>query len=140
MDVPFYIPDRYYLFWLKEDDMPIKVFDNLNNRPEYIGEAQNTESITEQAGYVPPNVMIENMINAGKRLNEARGIFDYEKEDVSPEDYDIDPTRRPGIDPAEVDMMNREAMNRLQQQQRNAVVEEVSEKSSQNVQEASGEV
>ena len=45
-------------------------------------EELSKEMITEQAGYVPPKIQIENMILAGRRLNEARlNQFDFPNED-----------------------------------------------------------
>ena len=44
-------------------------------------------SLTEQAGYIPPQDQIESMILAGQRLNEARASqYDFASEDDIDED------------------------------------------------------
>ena len=58
------------------------------------------ESETEQAGYIPPKVQIENMILAGQRLDKARSQYDFESEEDIDEDL-IDPTRSGNYDLAD---------------------------------------
>lgn len=68
--------------------------------------------ITEQAGYIPPDIQIQNMILAGKRL-EASRLYDLENGE---EDGDVDPLRKPGIDLAEVDELKAGVKARLKKQ------------------------
>lgn len=70
------------------------------------------ERITEQAGYIPPDVQINNMILAGRRL-EASRLFDLENGE---EDGEIDPLRKPGIDLAEVGELKEKVKARLKKQ------------------------
>ena len=58
------------------------------------------ESETEQSGYIPPKVQIENMILAGQRLDHARSLYDFESEDDIDEDL-YDPTRAANYDLAD---------------------------------------
>ena len=60
----------------------------------------DSESETEQAGYIPPKVQIENMILAGQRLDHARSQYDFESEEDIDEDL-IDPTRSGNFDLAD---------------------------------------
>lgn len=74
---------------------------NHYKRPEKKYEEVDTTRITEQAGYIPAQVQIQQFINAGKRLNEARGN-EYDWDD--PKDVDMsleDPTRTLGFDLAD---------------------------------------
>lgn len=112
--------------------MAKKVFDSLNNRPVYKGQKMDDNTITEQHGYIPANKMIENLILAGKRLNAQRGIYDSD-DGTSPENLNIDPTRKPGLDLADASILNRNAMERIEEQ-------EEAVKASQTAQDESGGV
>ena len=58
------------------------------------------ESETEQSGYIPPKVQIENMILAGQRLDHARSQYDFESEEDIDDDL-YDPTRSGNYDLAD---------------------------------------
>lgn len=78
-------------------------------RPLEVPEINDGKVITERAGYMPTNKIIENMMLAGKNLVAWReSQFDY----ASPKDDDglIDPTRNPGYDysDAYIDLINAE--------------------------------
>lgn len=87
------------------------------------------ESETEQSGYIPPKVQIENMILAGQRLDHARSQYDFESEDDIDDDL-YDPTRSGNYDLADATQSALDVEARLKEQ---AV------KPSQTAQEASGE-
>lgn len=62
------------------------------------------KSQTEQS-YVPPNILIEQMIAAGQRLEDYRGeLYDFQNDEEIDWDYQ-DPTRNPGYDPADASEM-----------------------------------
>nr|WAE43910.1 MAG: hypothetical protein [Microviridae sp.] len=63
-------------------------------------EVNSGEVITEQAGYIPPKVQIENMILAGQRLAESRGQYDWPDGEEIDENAS-DPTRSPNYDIAD---------------------------------------
>ena len=77
------------------------------------GEVLSDESITEQSGYIDPKRQIEDMIMAGRRLDEARkNQFDFPSEDEIDEDA-YDPTRAGSFDLADASQMQFEAANRI---------------------------
>nr|WAE43392.1 MAG: hypothetical protein [Microviridae sp.] len=77
-------------------------------------EINSGELITEQAGYMPPHIQIQDMFEAGMRLNVARlDRFDFEG-DV-PDDF-IDPTRSPNFDLADASRLGALAEERLENQ------------------------
>ena len=95
--------------------------------------------ITEQAGYVPPKIQIENMILAGRRLNEARlNQFDFPNEDSIDENAN-DPTRSGNFDLSDASQMHFDAVERLNAQEAAAKASKVAVKPSQNAQEGSEE-
>jgi hypothetical protein len=76
-------------------------FNTKYGRPKYEGEYNNGQSNVEKAGYIPPKIQIENLINAGKRLIEHRkNMYDFD-EGVADDDNFTDPTRDPGFDMAD---------------------------------------
>ena len=89
----------------------------------------DSESETEQAGYIPPKVQIENMILAGQRLDNARSQYDFESEDDIDEDL-YDPTRAANYDLADATQSALGVEARLR---------EAAKKPSQTAQEAPGE-
>ena len=94
------------------------------------GEEVSDELITEQAGYVDPKRQIEDMILAGRRLDEARrSQYDFPDEDSIDEDA-YDPTRSGNFDLSDASQMQFETTERLR---------ESAVKASQKRQEASGE-
>ena len=94
-------------------------------------------SLTEQAGYIPPQDQIESMILAGQRLNEARASqYDFASEDEIDEDA-YDPTRRGNFDLADASQMAMETEMSLRDQ---ALEADKARKASQTAQDASGGV
>ena len=94
-------------------------------------------SLTEQAGYIPPQEQIESMILAGQRLNEARASqYDFASEDDIDEDAS-DPTRRGNFDLADASQMAMETEMSLRDQ---ALEADKARKASQTAQDASGGV
>ena len=70
-------------------------------------------SETEQAGYIPPQIQIENMILAGQRLDQSRkALYDFASEDEIDEDA-IDPTRSGNFDLADASQQAYDAYQRL---------------------------
>lgn len=95
----------------------IKVYDVFDAMSEvHPGEVNSGELLTEQAGYIPPDVQIENMIFAGQRLAEARGVYDFDGDQEIDEDLDV-PVRRANYDLADAtqDQLALEARLRAQQ-------------------------
>lgn len=76
------------------------------NRNPVQKDKNNGKRKIEVAGYIPANVRIENMIDAGRRLIEARAEqYDYKTAQEVPEDGGpLDPTRNPNYDLADVTM------------------------------------
>jgi hypothetical protein len=70
------------------------------NRPEYIGEIHDGENLVEVRGFIPVKKRIENIINAGMRLDAARKEM-YDFPDGDDDGGDFDPSRNPGTDPVD---------------------------------------
>ena len=72
-------------------------------------EVIDPHSETEQAGYIPPQIQIENMILAGERLNQSRKEqYDFASADEIDEDA-YDPTRSGNFDLADATRLAMEA-------------------------------
>lgn len=72
--------------------------------------------ITEQAGYVPVQIQVRNMIAAGERLGEYRKEqFDYAAGETVPDDVEVDITRSPNFDLADGTQLGRAAISRLKE-------------------------
>ena len=100
-------------------------------------EVLDPHSETEQAGYIPPQIQIENMILAGERLNQTRKeMYDFSSADEIDEDA-FDPTRRGNFDLADASQMAMETEMALRDQ---ALEADKARKASQTAQDASGEV
>ena len=100
-------------------------------------EVLDPHSETEQAGYIPPQIQIENMILAGERLNQTRkDMYDFSSADEIDEDA-YDPTRRANFDLADASQMAMETEMSLRDQ---ALEADKARKASQTAQDASGEV
>lgn len=76
---------------------PDKFYTNYDP-PEIVFEKNSGEKKVEKAGYMPAEVQIFQMIQAGQRLGEARKeMFDFAPgQDIDEELFD--PTRSPGFD------------------------------------------
>lgn len=73
--------------------------------------------ITEQAGYIPIQVQVRNMLVAGERLNEYRKEqFDFGPGEEVPSDVSPDITRSPYFDLADATQIGRAAEERLADQ------------------------
>lgn len=71
------------------------------DRPENVKEENSGEIKVEKAGYIKPKIQIENMIEAGTRLNESRKEqFDFPPGEEIDESY-FDKTRSPNYDLAD---------------------------------------
>ena len=100
-------------------------------------EVLDSQSKTEQAGYIPPQIQIENMILAGERLNQTRmDMYDFSSADEIDEDA-YDPTRRANFDLADASQMAMQTEMSLRDQ---ALDADKARKASQTAQDASGEV
>ena len=100
-------------------------------------EVLDSQSKTEQAGYIPPQIKIENMILAGERLNQTRkDMYDFSSADEIDEDA-YDPTRRANFDLADASQMAMQTEMSLRDQ---ALDADKARKASQTAQDASGEV
>lgn len=85
-------------------------FYSFTNRPKSTPEINSGEILVETAGYVPAKRRIEDMINAGTRLvNARREQFDT-LDDSEP---DIDPTRSKHFDLAEATIYKAEVTRRF---------------------------
>lgn len=87
------------------------------HRPPYAAEENSGELITETEGYVPANILIENMIAAGQRLDYERSdYYQYGPNEEVPDDA-YDPFTKPGgLDPAEADALIRSFNGRIAEQ------------------------
>lgn len=66
-------------------------------------EENHEPSKTEQAGYVPTQRRIADLFDAGIRLKQYRAEQFDRPPGVDDEDIPIDPLRKPGIDPIDVE-------------------------------------
>lgn len=113
-----------------------KVFwKHVSNVEEYKGEPGGGEVITEQSGYIPPQVQIEQMILAGQRLDQARKEM-FDAEDIT----EINPLRRPGIDMAEVSQLALETQKSLIDQKTKAELKAIDDKKAAEVADQSKKV
>lgn len=70
-------------------------------RPETVKEVNSGELLVEVAGYVPAKKQIENLLFAGKRLDEfRRHEYEFQEGEEIPPGY-IDLTRTPNFDPVD---------------------------------------
>ena len=102
----------------------VKLFD-CYNRPDDVFEAMNPESIVETAGYLPADVQISTMIDAGRRLGEARKeMYDYfDGEEEGFDQVDVPPDRVPGADLADASQISMAVNARLEAQAREIMSE-----------------
>lgn len=78
------------------------------------------ERLVETAGYVPAEVQISDMLEAGRRLGEyRRDRFDFGSGEEVPEDY-FDPTRSRGFDLADASRLQHEVTARFSEQEAKA--------------------
>lgn len=122
---------RFYNKW----DNPLKIK----------GEIMSDETKTEQTGYVPPKVRIEEMIRAGIRLAETRReMYDgYIAEEKGKEDFDendVPLVRRRGFDTFDAINAQREAGVRLEQARLQAVKDKQAQKRAEERQRVKDEV
>lgn len=88
------------------------------DRPPDDFEKNSGEVIVEKVGYVPANILIENMIYAGQRLDLARSeYYDFPDAESVEEDFG-DPTRAPGFDMADTTPLMRSVSERLAEQRK----------------------
>ena len=79
-------------------------------------EVIDPHSETEQAGYIPPQIQIENMILAGQRLDASRrALYDFDSEEDIDENA-FDPTRSGNFDLADATQMAMETEISLRDQ------------------------
>lgn len=110
---------------------------NLAASRERKYEVLDPHSETEQAGYIPPQVQIENMMLAGQRLDQSRkAMFDFASEEEIDEDA-FDPTRSGNFDLADASQMAMETEMSLRDQ---ALEADKLRKAAQAAQDASGGV
>lgn len=77
--------------------------------PDY--ETGGGEKLVDASGYVSAEEQILNMLNAGMRLDESRKeMYDTDETFGDDSDFDsvgFDPTRMPGVDPADISQLDR---------------------------------
>lgn len=96
--------------------MDVKVYTQFDP-PPYDGATMGGESLVETAGYIPAEVQINSMLQAGERLQAGRReAYDFGADDDIPEDY-IDPTRSPNYDLADASVDARNVASRIREQQ-----------------------
>ena len=88
-------------------------------RPAKLVPRMSEESDVETAGYRSVKTMVEEMVQAGKRLVAHRAGYEFPADQDVPEDYD-DPLRAPGVDRFEVADRMRSLARRLAAQRRQA--------------------
>lgn len=77
-------------------DIEYEVYDQFH-RPPVVMEENDGKSIVEMAGYIPAHIQIQQMMEAGERLNRSRrDQYDYASEEE--DDGRIDPTRDSNFD------------------------------------------
>ena len=99
----------------------------------------DSKSITEQSGYIPPERQIQDMMNAGRRLQEYRmSQYDF----ASPDDIDeslSDPTRSANFDLADATQMAMSADEGIKKAEEALAAAKEAKIASQTAQEGSGE-
>lgn len=104
------------------------------NRPKLVEEVNSGKSKVETAGYIPAEVQIMDMINAGVRLNDYRKEkFDFSDNEVVPDNF-IDPTRSPGFDLADATILSRDVNSRIEEAKR--LLKEAEEKAAESAAES----
>lgn len=83
------------------------------------------EDKVERGGYRPIQVMVEEFVQAGIRLEIARG-YEFPGDEEPPDDYE-DPTRKPGVDPLDVRDMDRATLARLKKAQKDKEAREIAD-------------
>jgi hypothetical protein len=87
-------------------------------KPDY--EVGGGEKLVDTSGYVSAEEQILNMLNAGMRLDESRKeMYDTDEDFGDDSDFDsvgFDPTRLPGVDPADVSQLDRSLGHKLRKQ------------------------
>lgn len=78
------------------------------------GETNDGKLIVEVAGYVPQHLRIQQMIDAGERLNNYRKGYDFEDGEDVPDDF-YDPTRDRGFDMADASMMREQSFDNIRE-------------------------
>jgi len=87
-------------------------------RPPKNPEVMDPLTKTESAGYIPPKTQIENLIMAGKRLQDWRKeMYDFPDSKDIDESFE-DPTRGPGYDLADASRDAQAVASRLNAQAR----------------------
>lgn len=109
------------------------IFSTPYNRPKSIGQVFTGKSMTEKAGYVPANQLIESMILAGRRLNEYRAA-QYDFPDGKVDDNFTDPTRVQGFDLADATIIQQKLKTEIPDK-----IQELKEKARLEALEKSGE-
>lgn len=113
----------------------IEIYDQYKDRPKFNLEKGGGKLITEQDGYVPVRIQVETMLDAGRRLMEARRNAEFDIPEGSEiEDAEIDPTRSPDFDLADASAIDRALGERSFQ-----VDKELEEKKNAKVEEKPGE-
>lgn len=86
-------------------------------RPDRDFEENSGERIVETAGYIPPNIQIKNMIDAGVRLEEyRRELYDIGKDEkLNDQNMQVDITRYGTADMVEADIELNKITERLEE-------------------------
>lgn len=109
---------------------------SVYDKPPFIKEKGGGVSEVETAGYIPAEVQIQDMLNAGRRLGEyRRERYDFGSDEEIPKDY-YDPTRSPGFDMADASQLQQSVAARLRERAAQAAV--LQEKPEQDVSGADG--
>lgn len=99
----------------------MKFYTQFENPPKFTADMIDPDDINvESAGYIPPKEQIENMILAGKRLQEARDAeyYDYYEEEDTIESAEVNRFNTKSIDMAEVSQLSIAVEGRLKAQKR----------------------
>lgn len=87
------------------------------NPPEERGVTNFPPSIVQLGGFVDPKEQIESFFRAGRQLEQARSEA-YDFPDGQETGEPMPRTRSPGIDMAEISMINRETTERIEAQKK----------------------
>lgn len=95
-------------------------YDNYN-RPEVKYEKPYGKNPVEPGASLPVRVQIEQMIGAGRKLNESRANqFDFDEGAEVPDDVQPDPTRNPEFDLADATQIAKATAHNLREQAKSA--------------------
>lgn len=106
----------------------MKEFYTKYSKPEYTGEKNTGEIITDKYDYVPATTQITRLLQAGQRLKvHRRQDYDFGANEKVPDDF-VDPTRSPDFDLVDVSEFESALQQKLSESEKKKKEEEEAQK------------